>query len=383
MSADSDLGQGFATRAIHACQPPDPSTGSVIPAVHLATTYAQSAVGDHQGFEYSRTGNPTRATLEGTMAALEGADRAFCFASGMAAEDVLLRTLVPGDHVIIPDDAYGGTWRLIARVYGRSGIEHTAVDLTTPAAVEAAWRAETRLVWIETPSNPLLRIVDIQAVAEVAHAGGGLCVVDNTFATPYLQQPLALGADAVVHSATKYLGGHSDVVGGCVATSHEGLIEHLGFTQNATGAVPSPFDCYLVQRGLKTLAVRMDRQCANAMLIAQMLQEHRAVEGVNYPGLPSHEGHDLAKRQMSDFGAMVSFSLRAGEEAALDMVARTRLFTLAESLGAVESLIEHPARMTHASVAGSDLEVHPALVRLSVGLEDAADLVSDLLQALR
>jgi cystathionine gamma-synthase len=382
MTSDNERRQGFATRAIHASQPPDPSTGSVIPAVHLATTYAQSAVGEHQGFEYSRTGNPTRATLEGTMAALEGADRAFCFASGMAAEDVLLRSLRPGDHVILPNDAYGGTWRLVARIYGESGIEHSAVDLTDPSAVKAAWRPGTRLVWIETPSNPLLRIVDIEAVAAVAHANGGLCIVDNTFATPYLQQPLALGADAVVHSATKYLGGHSDVVGGCVATSHEELIEHLAFTQNATGAVPGPFDCYLVQRGLKTLAVRMDRQCSNAMVVASMLEEHDAVARVHYPGLQSHDGHDLAKRQMSDFGAMVSVTLRGGEPAALEMVARTRLFTLAESLGAVESLIEHPTRMTHASVAGSALEVDPALVRLSVGLETASDLVEDLLQAL-
>ncbi|MGH9171228.1 MAG: cystathionine gamma-synthase [Acidimicrobiales bacterium] len=381
--SDSDARPyGFATRAIHSGQAPDPVTGSVIPALHLATTYAQSAVGEHHGYEYSRTGNPTRAALETTLADLEGAERAFCFSSGMAASDSLLRSLRPGDHVIIPDDAYGGTWRLVARIYGECGISHTPVDLTRPSEVEAAWRPETRLVWVETPSNPLLRIVDIEAVAAVAHASGGLCVVDNTFATPYLQQPLSLGADAVLHSATKYLGGHSDVVGGCVATSHSALTEHLAFTQNATGAVPSPFDCYLVQRGLKTLAVRLDRQCATALSVANLLEGHPAVASVNYPGLPSHEGHDLAKRQMSDFGAMVSFALKGGEPAALEMVTKTHLFTLAESLGAVESLIEHPARMTHASVVGSALEVDPALVRLSVGIESAGDLLDDLRLAL-
>ncbi|MGA9875885.1 MAG: cystathionine gamma-synthase [Solirubrobacteraceae bacterium] len=377
-----DSRHGFATLAIHASQPPDATTGSVIPALHLATTYAQSAVGEHKGFEYSRTGNPTRATLEGTMAALEGGERAFCFASGMASEDALLRLTKPGDHVIIPNDAYGGTYRLIARVYGNVGLEHTPVDLTDPLAVAAAWRPETRFVWIETPSNPLLRVVDIEAVASVAHANGGLCIVDNTFATPYLQQPLSLGADAVIHSATKYLGGHSDVVGGCVVTSNQELTEHLTFIQNATGAVPSPFDCYLVQRGLKTLAVRLDRQCSNAMAVAHLLAEHPAVSAVHYPGLPTHPGHDLAKRQMSDFGAMVSFTLTGGEAAALEAVKQTALFTLAESLGAVESLIEHPARMTHASVVGSALEVDPALVRLSVGLETVSDLIDDLLQAL-
>jgi cystathionine gamma-synthase len=378
----SEVTPGFETLAIHASQPPDATTGAVIPAVHLATTYAQEAVGGHKGYEYSRTGNPTRAALEGTIAALEGATAAFCFASGMAAEDALLRRLRPGDHVLIPDDAYGGTFRLVARVYGESGVTHTPCDLTDPRVVAEAWKAETRLVWVETPSNPALRIADITEISAIAHDHGGWCVVDNTFATPYLQQPLALGADAVVHSATKYLGGHSDVVGGAVATSDPALAEHLAFIQNAAGAVPSPFDCYLVQRGLKTLAVRMDRACSNARAVAGMLAEHRAVASVMYPGLASHPGHDLAKRQMRDFGAMVSFTLRGGEEAALEMVARTRLFTLAESLGAVESLIEHPHRMTHASVAGSALAVDPALVRLSVGIESLGDLVADLLSAL-
>jgi len=373
---------GFETLAIHAGQPPDATTGAVIPAVHLATTYAQEAVGANKGFEYSRTGNPSRATLEATMAALEGAEHGFCFSSGMAAEDAVLRRLRLGDDVLIPADAYGGTWRLIARVYGEYGISHTPVDLTSPDAVASAWQPSTKLVWIETPSNPLLRIADIEALAHIAHERGGWCVVDNTFATPYLQQPLSLGADAVVHSATKYLGGHSDVVGGVVVTSDAALAEHLAFIQNSAGAVPGPFDCYLVQRGLKTLAVRMDRQCANARTIVEFLSEHPAVERVCYPGLVSHAGHDVAKRQMRDFGGMVSFVVAGGEPAALDVAARTELFTLAESLGAVESLIEHPARMTHASVATSPLAVDAALIRLSVGLEAIEDLLADLGQAL-
>jgi len=340
------------------------------------------AVGEHQGFEYARTGNPTRASLETTLAGLEGAQYGFAFSSGMAAEDTLLRILRPGDHVIIGDDAYGGTYRLIARVYGELGVTFSAVGLADTTAVEAAWTPKTRLVWVETPSNPMLRIVDIAAVSAVAHANGGRCIVDNTFATPYLQQPLALGADAVVHSSTKYLGGHSDVVGGFVATNDGPLAEHLGFTQNAVGAVPGPFDCYLVQRGVKTLAVRMDRQCQNASAIAAHLAAHPAVDRVHYPGLADHPGHDLAARQMRDFGAMVSFTLRDGEKAALEAAARARVFTLAESLGAVESLIEHPTRMTHASVEGSELAVDPALLRLSVGLETIDDLVDDLDRAL-
>jgi len=375
-------GPGFETLAVHAGQEPDSETGAVIPPLHLATTYAQEGVGHHKGFEYSRTGNPTRATLETTLATLEGAQFGVAFSSGMAAEDAVLRRLRPNDHLLIGNDAYGGTWRLIARVLDHFGISHTAVDLTDLAALERAWTPATRLLWVETPSNPMLRIVDIEAVAELAHARGGRLVVDNTFATPYLQQPIRLGADVVVHSATKYLGGHSDVVGGVAVTDDEEIAADLRFLQNAAGAVPSPFDCYLLQRGLKTLAVRMDRQCANARVVAEFLAEHPAVSTVRYPGLASHEGHDLAKRQMRDFGAMVSFTLRDGEEAALDVAARTGIFTLAESLGAVESLIEHPARMTHLSVAGSLLEVDPSLLRLSVGLETVEDLVADLGRAL-
>jgi cystathionine gamma-synthase len=301
----------------------------------------------------------------------------------MAAEDAVLRAAVrPGDHVVIPTDAYGGTYRLVARVHQPTGVTWSAVDLTDVDGLRASWRDGTKLVWIETPTNPLLSVVDIAAVAEVAHERRALVVVDNTFATPYLQQPLALGADVVVHSSTKYLGGHSDVVGGAVALDDEALAERLAFVQNAAGAVPAPFDCYLVLRGIKTLAVRMDRHCENAAAIAELLVGHPAVDRVLYPGLPGHPGHDVATRQMRDFGGMVSCALAGGEPAALKLVASTRLFTLAESLGAVESLIEHPARMTHASVAGSPLAVDPALVRLSVGIETAADLVEDLRSAL-
>jgi cystathionine gamma-synthase len=316
------------------------------------------------------------------MAALEGADHGFAFSSGMAAVDAVLRYLRPGDHLIIPNDAYGGTYRLVASLYQASGVTFSPVDLRDQKAVAAAWREQTRLVWVETPSNPKLHIVDIETIAAIAKDHAGRCIVDNTFATPYLQQPLALGADAVVHSSTKYLGGHSDVVGGFVATSDGELATHLGFVQNSAGAVPSPFDCYLVQRGLKTLAVRLDRQCANARLVAVHLLAHPAVQAVYYPGLAEHPGHGVAARQMRDFGAMVSFTLRGGEAAALEVAAGTRLFTLAESLGAVESLIEHPAQMTHASVVGSELAVDPALIRLSVGLESAEDLLEDLDRAL-
>jgi len=371
-------GQGFSTRAIHAGQEPDPLTGSVVTPFHLASTYAQQAVGEHKGFDYSRTRNPTRVSLETTIAALEGGSHGVAFSSGMAAVDAVLRLLVPGDHLLIPNDAYGGTYRLVASLYAGSGVGFSAVELQNPAAVEAAWRDETRLVWMETPSNPKLHVIDIEAVAAIAHAHRARCIVDNTFATPYLQLPLKLGADAVVHSSTKYLGGHSDVVGGLVVTSDEMLAEHLGFVQNSAGAVPSPFDCYLVQRGLKTLAVRLDRQCANARIITEHLLGHPAVKEVYYPGLDQHPGHELAARQMLDFGAMVSFTLRGGEPAAMKVAAGTRLFTLAESLGAVESLIELPAKMTHSSVAGSELEVDSSLIRLSVGLEDVDDLLEDL-----
>jgi cystathionine gamma-synthase len=371
------------TRVVHAGQEPDRATGAIVPPISLASTFVQDAVGEHRGYEYARSSNPTRAALETCIAELEGAAHGLAFASGMAAEDAILRaTLGPGDHVVIPADAYGGTYRLVKQVYEPAGITWSAVDLTDPAALTGAWRDETKLVWVETPTNPLLTVVDIAASATVAHERGALVVVDNTFATPYLQQPLALGADVVVHSSTKYLGGHSDVIGGVVAVGDSGLAERIAFVQNAAGAVPGPFDCYLVLRGVKTLAVRMDRHCDNARAVAALLAEHPAVARVLYPGLPTHPGHDVARRQMHDFGGMVSFTVAAGEEAALKLVASTRLFTLAESLGAVESLIEHPARMTHASAAGSPLAVDPALVRLSVGIESAEDLVTDLRQAL-
>ncbi|MGH8988400.1 MAG: cystathionine gamma-synthase [Acidimicrobiales bacterium] len=370
----------FETLAVHSGQPPDPVTGSVVPPIHLATTFAQSAVGEHRGFEYSRTGNPTRAALECCIAALEGAPIGRAFASGLAAEDAVLRCLDPGDHVVVGDDLYGGTHRLLAQVHTQLAFSPAA--LSDLAAVEAAWRPTTRLVWVESPSNPHLRIADITALATLAHGRGARLVVDNTFATPYLQSPLALGADVVVHSTTKYLGGHSDVVGGFVATDDAELGERVATLQNSVGAVPSPFDCFLVLRGVKTLAVRMDRHCANALRVAEALSVHDAVSSVQYPGLPSHPGHDVARAQMRGFGGMVSLTVRGGEAAALKVAASTRLFTLAESLGAVESLIEHPSRMTHASVAGSALAVDPALLRLSVGVEDAEDLVEDLEQAL-
>jgi cystathionine gamma-synthase len=373
---------GFETRAIHAGQEPDARTGAVVPPITLATTFAQDGVGAHRGYEYSRSGNPTRTALESCLASLEGARHGVAFASGLAAEDALLRVLEPGDHVIIPNDAYGGTYRLVARVHEPHGIAWSAVDLRDIEAIEGEWRDETRLVWVETPTNPMLSIVDIAAICDVARRRAARVVVDNTFATPYLQQPLALGADAVVHSSTKYLGGHSDVVGGFVAVTDEDLADEIRFLQNAMGAVPSPFDCYLVLRGVKTLALRMERHCENARAIVQLLREHDAVARVLYPGLLEHPGHDVAAKQMRDFGGMVSFTAAGGEDAALDIVGGTELFTLAESLGAVESLIEHPARMTHASAAGSPLAVDPALIRLSVGIEDVDDLVADLRQAL-
>ncbi|HEX5946385.1 MAG TPA: cystathionine gamma-synthase [Acidimicrobiales bacterium] len=374
--------RGFETRAIHAGQDPDPFTGAVVPPISISTTFAQQGVGRHHGWEYSRSANPTRASLELCIASLEGARHGFAFASGLAAEDAVLRQLPPGSGIVLGGDAYGGTFRLIDKVYGASGHPWVAVDLGDPAGLARDWPDGTRVVWAETPTNPAMAIVDIAAVAEVAHAHDALLVVDNTFATPYLQQPLALGADVVVHSSTKYLGGHSDVVGGAVAVNDDDLAVQLGFTQNAVGSVPSPIDCYLVQRGLKTLAVRMDRHCDNARAVVELLTDHPAVERVLWPGLPGHPGHDVAKRQMRDFGGMVSFVLRGGEEAALAVCEGTEVFTLAESLGAVESLIEHPAQMTHASAAGSALAVDPGLVRLSVGIESAGDLVADLRQAL-
>ena len=374
---------GFETRAIHVGQDPDPVTGAVVTPISLATTFAQDEVGKHGGYEYARTGNPTRRALETCLASLEGAERGLAFASGMAAEDTVLRALVgPGDHIVIPNDAYGGTYRLVARVFASMGVEWTAADPNDAAALEGAMRPETKVVWVETPTNPMLTVVDIAAVAAVAHAHDARLVVDNTFATPYLQTPLAEGADAVVHSSTKYLGGHSDVVGGFVATNDAALADQVAFLQNAVGAVPSPFDCYLVLRGVKTLGVRMERHGAAAAAIVAMLEAHPGVSRVLYPGLVGHPGHAVALRQMRGFGGMVSFLASGGEAAALAAVAATTVFTLAESLGAVESLIEHPARMTHASAADSPLAVDPALVRLSVGLESIDDLVVDLRSAL-
>jgi cystathionine gamma-synthase len=376
---------GFDTRAVHAGQEPDPTTGAVVPPLSLSTTFAQHGVGGHQGFEYSRSGNPTRTALETCLASLEGARHGLAFASGLAAEDSVLRLARSDGRVLLGNDVYGGTFRLIDRVWGSVGMTWSAADLADPdvlRALDADWPADTAIVWLESPTNPLLSCIDIEAVAGLAHRHGALVVVDNTFATPYLQQPLALGADVVVHSATKYLGGHSDVVGGILAVDDDGLADRLRFVQNAAGAVPAPFDCYLVLRGVKTLGVRMDRHCANAKAVVDLLAGHPAVERVLYPGLPEQPGHFAAAKQMRDFGGMVSFTLRGGAEAAKRVAGSTRLFTLAESLGAVESLIEHPAEMTHASVAGSPLEVASNLIRLSVGIESAADLVADLEQAL-
>ncbi len=375
-------GAGFETRAIHAGQPPDPATGAVIPPVSFATTFAQESVGEHRGYEYSRSGNPTRRALERCLASLEQAEHGLAFASGLAAEDAVLRLLHPGEHAVIPNDAYGGTYRLFDKVWAPAGLRYTPADLRSLDTIREVWQDQTKMVWIETPSNPLLSIVDIEAVSALARDRGALVVVDNTFATPYLQRPLRWGADVVVHSSTKYLGGHSDVVGGFVATDNEELAAQIGFVQNAVGGVPGPMDCYLVLRGVKTLALRMERHCSNAAAIAKFLSGHRAVASVLYPGLPDHPGHEVATRQMSGYGGMVSFSLSGGERAALDVARSTSLFTLAESLGAVESLIEHPHRMTHASAADSPLAVDPGLIRLSVGVETLDDLLADLGAAL-
>ncbi len=373
---------GFETRALHAGQDPEQVTGAVVPPVFQTSTFAQPAVGEHTGYEYARTGNPTRTALEVALAALEGAEHGVAFASGMAASDTVLRRLEPGDHIVLGDDAYGGTFRLINNIYTGHGVKWSPADLTDPAVLDAHWNPATQVVWLETPTNPLLTVIDIAAIAEVAHKHGAKCVVDNTFASPYLQQPLVLGADLVVHSTTKYIGGHSDVVGGFVATNDDQWAADLRYLQNAIGAVPGPQDCFLTLRGLKTLAVRMDRHSDNARAIVDLLGDHPAVSHVLYPGLDGHPGSGVAKAQMSDFGGMVSFRVAAGAEAAKKVAASTRLFTLAESLGGVESLIEHPGAMTHASAAGSPLEVPDDLVRLSVGIETAADLVADLAHSL-
>jgi cystathionine gamma-synthase len=375
----------FETQAIHAGQDPDPLTGAVVPPIYQTSTYKQDGVGGTRGgYEYSRTANPTRAALEECLAALENGAKALAFASGMAAEDCLLRTLCrPGDHVLIPADAYGGTFRLFDKVLTRWGLSYGTVRQNDLEAVaRAAAQRKPRLIWAESPTNPLLSVIDIRALAEIARDNDALLVTDNTFASPYLQRPLELGADVVVHSTTKYLGGHSDVVGGAVVVKDAAHAADLAFNQNATGGVAGPFDAWLTLRGVKTLAVRMDRHCANAMQVAQMLTAHPAVSEVFYPGLPGHPDHKVAAEQMRGFGGMVSFRVAGGEEKAVKVCGETRLFTLGESLGGVESLIEHPARMTHASTSGSPLEVPGDLVRLSVGLEDAGDLLEDLRQAL-
>ncbi|WP_122816571.1 cystathionine gamma-synthase [Nocardioides pantholopis] len=376
---------GFETRAIHAGFEPDPTTGAVIAPIYATSTYKQDGVGGLRGgYEYSRSANPTRTALEGVLAALEEGERGFAFASGLAAEDTLVRALCrPGDHVVLPDDAYGGTYRLFDKVQRNWGLAHSAAAVSDVDAVRAAVRpGETKLVWVETPTNPLLNIGDIEALAAVAHDAGALLVVDNTFASPYLQQPLTLGADVVVHSTTKYAGGHSDAVGGALVVRDLEVAEQVAFHQNSIGAVAGPFDAFLTHRGLKTLGVRMDRHCDNAERVVEFLAAHPAVSEVIYPGLESHPGHAVAARQMKRFGGMVSFRCAGGEEAALKVCERAEVFTLAESLGGVESLIEHPGRMTHASVAGTDLEVPADLVRLSVGIETAEDLLADLDRAL-
>jgi cystathionine beta-lyase/cystathionine gamma-synthase len=372
----------FATRAIHIGQEADPTTGATIVPIYQTSTYTQEAPGQHKGYEYSRTGNPTRAALEECVAALEGGEYGLAFASGLAATTAVMSLLSPGDHVVAGDDLYGGSYRLFDKVLQKSnGLDFTFVDTTDPEAVEKALRPETKLLWIETPTNPMLTLSDIQALSEMAHRRDALVAVDNTFASPYFQQPLSLGADIVVHSTTKYMGGHSDVVGGATVTSDTDLQERLAFYQNAAGAVPGPFDSWMVMRGLKTLAVRMRQHESNALAIAEFLQGHEQVATVNYPGLPSHPQHDLAKKQMTGFSGMVSFTLKDGAEAAYAAVQKTELFSFAESLGGVESLITHPATMTHAAIPKESREargVTDGLLRLSVGIEDADDLIADL-----
>ena len=383
--ADAYRAYGPATKAIHAGYRPDPATGAVNAPIYASSTFAQDGVGGLRGgFEYARTGNPTRAALEAALAAVEYASYGRAFSSGMAATDCALRAMLrPGDHIVIPDDAYGGTFRLIDKVFTKWGIEHTPVALSDLDAVREALTPNTKLVWVETPTNPLLTIADIAGIVGLASTAGVKVLVDNTFASPALQQPLRLGADVVLHSTTKYIGGHSDVVGGALLTNDEELDDAFAFLQNGAGAVPGPFDAYLTMRGLKTLPLRMERHCSNAALIAEYLAGHPAIEQVLYPGLADHPNHRVAAQQMSGFGGMVSARLRGGGEAARSLCARTEIFILAESLGGVESLIEHPGAMTHASTAGSQLEVPDDLVRLSVGIEDAADLLGDLEQALR
>jgi cystathionine gamma-synthase len=386
--SDADHFRGLATKAIHVGYRPDPATGAVNTPIYASSTFAQDGVGGLRGgFEYARTGNPTRAALEAALAAVEDGTYGRAFSSGMAATDCALRAMLrPGDHVVIPDDAYGGTFRLIDKVFTLWNVEYTPVALADLDAVAAAITPRTRLIWVETPTNPLLSIADIAGIAAIAAGRAAKApvktLVDNTFASPALQQPLTLGADVVLHSTTKYIGGHSDVVGGALVTNDQELDAAFAFLQNGAGGVPGPFDAYLTIRGLKTLVLRMQRHSENALAVAEFLAGHAAVSGVLYPGLPTHPGHEIAARQMRGFGGMVSVRMRAGRQAAEDLCARTRVFILAESLGGVESLIEHPSAMTHASTAGSQLEVPDDLVRLSVGIEDVADLLSDLEQAL-
>jgi cystathionine beta-lyase/cystathionine gamma-synthase len=376
---------GFSTRAIHAGQEPDPATGATVTPIYATSTYTQAGPGQHKGYEYSRSGNPTRTALETALAALEDGERGLAFASGLAATTAVFAALLrPGDEVVASADLYGGTFRLLDKVFKPWGLTARYTDDASPAGFEAIMTPKTKLVWIETPTNPLLQILDIAALAELSHRHGAKLVVDNTFASPYLQQPIRLGADLVVHSTTKYLGGHSDVVGGCVVGPKE-LTEPIKFYQNAAGGVPGPFDCYLVLRGIKTLAVRMDRHCDNAVSLAAWLSKHPAVAKVYYPGLPDHPGHAVAREQMRNFGGMISLKLQGGIPAARQFMTRTKLFSLAESLGGVESLLCHPATMTHASIPKDVREargVDDGLLRLSVGIEDAADLHADLERAL-
>lgn len=392
MTHDNDLETlGFTTRAIHAGQEPDPRTGAVVPAIYQTSTYKQDGVGGlREGYEYSRSANPTRTALEECIAALEGGTHGYAFASGLAGSDAVLRAVLrPGDHMVIPTDAYGGTFRLVDKVTQHWGVDYSTAPIADPQAVAAAMTDKTKLVWVETPTNPLLGIADITAIAAVAHERGALLVVDNTFASSYLQQPLALGADIVVHSTTKYAGGHSDVVGGAVVVGDNVAVEEyaevaamIRFNQNALGAIAGPFDAWLTLRGLKTLSVRMERHCDNAEKVVEFLSARDDVTKIYYPGLAEHPGHEVAAKQMKRFGGMASFEVAGGMERALEVCDATKIFTLGESLGGVESLIEHPGKMTHASVAGTALEVPPALIRLSVGIEDADDLVADLRQAL-
>jgi cystathionine beta-lyase/cystathionine gamma-synthase len=376
----------FGTACIHAGQSPDPATGAIMTPIYQTSTYVQSAPGVHQGYDYARSANPTRTALEANLAALEGGTHGICFSSGLGAMDGVMRLLSAGDHVVACDDLYGGTYRLFTQIFARYGIEFTFTDMSDPKQVRAAIGPHTKLVWLESPTNPLLKVVDIEAIAAAARPSGAWVVVDNTFATPYLQQPLSLGAHLVVHSLTKYLGGHSDVIGGAVVTRDAALAERIHYVQNAAGAVPGPMDCFLVLRGTKTLHVRMERHCENGQRVAEYLETHHAVGRVHYPGLASHPQHALAKRQMRGFGGMVSFRLKDDSlRRAAALCSATRLFSLAESLGGVESLIEHPAIMTHASIPKAVREgygVNDSLIRLSVGIEDGDDLIEDLAQAL-